>query len=967
MESFAVRQTSPAAAASLRLVREPADVLPDPLSSFVGRETELREIARLLDTTRLLTLTGAGGSGKTRLALEAARRAHARFADGVWWVELAPIEDPSLLAAAVLAALGERPQSGRPIVAQLSATLADRELLLVFDNCEHLVAECATLAGTLMRASPRLRVLATSREALGVPGETVWLVPTLPSDAAVRLFEERAYSASPSFTRTDDNAAAVAEICQRLDGLPLAIELAAARVTALTPAQIAARLDDCFRLLGGTRRTAVPRQQTLRATIDWSYTLLGPEEREMLARLSVFAGGWTLDAAEDVCAGGAIECEDVLEYVVALVDRSLVLAERSGAETRYRLLETVRQYAAERLAAAGESEVVRRRHAAHFVVRAEAASAARYQPTRDALAAALHAELDNIRAALRWSSERDDDLFVRLAFAHGWCYFAWGLWREGRDWIERALGLPAGALRTASRAYALGELGYLVSHQHDFARARPALEEAIAIWRELGDEGERAHAAQTLAQMYLFEGSPASVDTALEIVVEAERTLRALGDRVGVCWASATLGGVHAARRDIAPAMAAYDEARRLAYDVGQPMTVGIGCMGMASLAIMSGDLPHAAARLREGLAAHRKAPDYMFLAWTIGVTAMYAASTGRLADAMRLLGVDQTLRRHGGAVTSLETAYPEVYTQIVHGARTALGDAAFDATLDEGRRLDLAGAFALAERVVSTDRNDETPTAQTAATEPALRVVSLGAVRVERHGTPVPLAEWKYAKARELLFLLFLHPEGRTREQIGVALWPDVSTEQLRTNLHPVLHHLRRVLGGPEWIVHEAGVYRFDRARDYRFDVEELDALITRVPSIAGDPDAVMPVLALLANLYRGDFLEQDPPSGDWHLDRQGTLRRRYLEALARLGNACMAHRRWRDAEEAWRQLIARDEMDETGYRMVMRCCEELGDRREGVRMYERLVTVLRRQLDAEPDDETVALAGRLQGGISV
>jgi predicted ATPase/DNA-binding SARP family transcriptional activator len=945
MESTA-RQPASSAPAQLRLVRESADTIPDPLSSFVGREAELREIARLLDGTRLLSLTGAGGSGKTRLAIETARRAHARFADGVWWVELAAVEDPTLLATAVLSALGERAQAGRTVAAQLTATLADRELLLVLDNCEHLVADCAHLAATLLRASPRLHVLATSREALNVPGEVVWLVPTLPNDSAVRLFEARARAAAPSFRVTDENSAAVTEICRRLDGLPLAIELAAARVTALTPAQIAERLDDCFRLLGRARHAALPRHETLRATIDWSYTLLDAAQRAVLARLSVFAGGCTLAAAEAVCAGESLDRADVFVHVCALVDRSLVIAEMSGAETRYRLLETVRQYAAERLEAEGAGEAVRRRHAEHFVRTAERAAAERFGPNRDALVTPLHADLDNIRAALRWSGDHDDDLFVRLTFGLGWCYFAWGLWWEGRAWLERALMLPAGTRREPARAQALYDVAVLANYQRDIARAKPALEEALAICEERGATRERAHVAQILAQTYLFENTAASLDTAFDVATEAKRTLQDAGDWLGVSWASATLGGIHAARGEPALGIASYDAARRLGYRVGHQMTVAIGCMGVASLAINTGDLPHAADRLREGLAAHRKAPDFMFLAWTIGTAAMYAAASGQLDDATRLLGADEMLRRHAGAVIAMETFYPEVHALVVRSAREALGDSAFEALLDEGRRLDAMGAIALAEHVVAPQSAIERAEPAMAVVGPALRVVSLGSVRVERHDVPVPLAEWKYAKARELLFLLLLHPEGRTREQIGVALWPEVSADQLRANLHPVLHHLRRVLGGPEWIVHEAGVYRFDRSRDFSFDVDELEALMRSAASLKSDRKALTAGLGRLVELYQGDFLEQDPPAGDWHLERQGALRRRYLETLATFGNAFMALGLWRDGEDAWRLLLARDNLNETAYRMLVRCYEQLGERGEALRVNEQLAAVLRDEL---------------------
>ena len=650
MESSAAR-SAPVSSAALRLVRDPAESVPDPLSSFVGRDTELGEIARALDSARLLTLTGAGGSGKTRLAIETARRRHAGFADGICWVELAPVGDASLVAAEVLSALGERAQSGRAATHQLSATLADRELLLVLDNCEHLVADVARLVTTLLRSAPRLRVLATSREALGVPGETVWPVPTLPTDVAMRLFEERARAVSPAFKVVDANAGAVGDICRRLDGLPLAIELAAARVTALTPDEIAARLDDCFRLLGGQRRTSLPHQQTLRSTIGWSYDLLAPAERTLLARLSVFAGGCTLAAAEAVCACDDVPNGDVLTHLIALVDRSLVVAEPSGTEMRYRLLETVRQYAAEHLEAAGDADTVRRRHAEYFERVATASVVERYGLRRDVTVESLRVDLDNYRTAQRWSREKDQDLFVRLTFGLAWCYFAFGLWWEGRREIEQALDLPRGRLRDSGRARALGDLAYMANYQYDLERARVALDEAVAIWEELGDQRERAHALQFLAQTYLFVGTPPALDTALRLAEEAEQTLRAAKDWMGVCWAHCTLGGIYAARGDVARSVAAYDQGRHFAAQAGQPMSVAIGCMGMALGIISTGDLTRAAGLLGEALAAHRQAPELMFLAWTIECTAILATLRGRLADAARLLGADQRLRRQAGAV----------------------------------------------------------------------------------------------------------------------------------------------------------------------------------------------------------------------------------------------------------------------------------------------------------------------------
>ena len=357
--------------------------LPVQLTSFVGREREMAEVKRLLSTTRLLTLTGPGGTGKTRLALQAAADLLDRYAGGAWLVELATLSDPSLIGQAVAAALCIQEQPGRSLDEVLIDYLRYKRLLLLLDNCEHLVEACARLADRLLRACPDLTILVSGREALSIAGEVTFQVPSLrvppvpdPADPppasamlayeATRLFVERAQAARPDFRLTDANAPAVAQICYRLDGIPLAIELAAARVKVLPPEQIAARLSDRFRLLTGGSRTALPRQQTLQALIDWSWDLLPEPERRLLRRLSVFAGGWTLEAAEAVASGdaGGQESLDVLEGLVQLVAKSLVMA---GDEGRYHLLETIRQYARDRLWAAGEGEALRDRHAGFFL------------------------------------------------------------------------------------------------------------------------------------------------------------------------------------------------------------------------------------------------------------------------------------------------------------------------------------------------------------------------------------------------------------------------------------------------------------------------------------------------------------------------------------------------------------------------------------------------------------------------
>ena len=419
---------------------------------------------RRLRSARLLTLTGPGGSGKTRLALEIAAECLGDFTDGAWLVALAPIADPALVSRAVAQALGLDDKSGQTVQRALSEHLRDKSLLLMLDNCEHLVAACAELAESLLQAAPGLRILATSREALGVTGENSYPVPALPlpdagqtptlevlaQSEAVRLFVERAAAVRPVFALTEDNAAAVAQICQRLDGIPLAIELAAARTRALTADQIAARLDKRFGLLTSGSRTAPPRQQTLRGAIDWSYDLLSPAERRLLRRLSVFAGGWSLEAAEE--AAGAPEALDLLSQ---LVSKSLVLAEqRPGQEGRFRMLETIREYAQEKLAEAGEAEAAQDQHLTYYVALAEEAEPELRGHGQAQWLKRLDQENDNLRAALAWAIQSGQaEPALHLAGDLGGFWNMRGYLLEGHRWLEAALSLPAspGAPRSSSR------------------------------------------------------------------------------------------------------------------------------------------------------------------------------------------------------------------------------------------------------------------------------------------------------------------------------------------------------------------------------------------------------------------------------------------------------------------------------------------------------------------------------------
>ncbi|MBA2454591.1 MAG: hypothetical protein H0V47_15580, partial [Chloroflexia bacterium] len=492
--------------------------LPAPLTSFIGRRDELDSLGKLLQTSRLTTLTGVGGSGKSRLALELARERAETYPDGVRLAELAALSDPALVTVTVAAAVGAREHPEHSPLDMLVEALQNRELLLVLDNCEHLIEACANLAHALLEACPQLHIVATSREALHVPGEVNWRVPPLslpPShtgaqpgetddpeqlleNEAIALFVDRVRWVRPGFVLTTSNAPFVSQICRRLDGLPLALELAAARASVLAPEQLAARLDDALRLLSDGSRTASHRQHTLRATLDWSFALLDRPEQVLLRRLAVFSGGWTLDAIESVCAwhrdepgdAPSIDETDVLPLLAQLVDKSLVQVEETDpgdagfAGVRYRLLETVRQYATEQLVNSAEADKFRKRHSCFFAELAEQSDDGLKGAQQVQWLERMSADHDNVRAALVWAFEGDAELGARLASA------MWRFWytrdhrSEGREWLARALAL-AHSFPLHLRAAILRSAGALAWSQGDYEEARTMAEESVALYRDL--------------------------------------------------------------------------------------------------------------------------------------------------------------------------------------------------------------------------------------------------------------------------------------------------------------------------------------------------------------------------------------------------------------------------------------------------------------------------------------------------
>jgi len=488
--------------------------LPVQLTSFIGRKRETAEVKYLLSATRLLTLVGPGGKGKTRRSIQGASELLDQYTEGVWFVELAPISDSLLVASTTAAALNLPAEVHRPAIDMLCDYLRERELLLVLDNCEHLVEACAQMVDRLLHAAPKLRIIASSREAFGIAGEASYRVPSLglpdlknlPSFEsldqyeAVRLFIERAVSAVSTFSVTNENASAIAQICHRLDGIPLAIELAAVKVRALSVDQISKRLDDRFRLLTSGNRTALERHQTLRAALDWSHNLLSPEEQILFRRLSIFVNGWVLEAAETVCSDestlGRVRNEDILNLLEHLVNKSLVSAEEWQSETRYRMLETMRQYAGEKLIEAGDSESLRERHLEYFLDLAESAAPHLLKPEQLEWLARLEAEHENMRAALEWSLGKErPEYALRLTTALGKFWYMHCYWLEGATWLERALVKPAQDLTPAektARARALYQDAELAEVMDDLERMKASAEASLVLCNEGTDRRDLA-------------------------------------------------------------------------------------------------------------------------------------------------------------------------------------------------------------------------------------------------------------------------------------------------------------------------------------------------------------------------------------------------------------------------------------------------------------------------------------------
>ncbi len=621
--------------------------LPIQATSFVGREREIQHLKTLPASARMVTLTGAGGAGKTRLALQVGAECIDDYADGAWLAELAPLRDARLVPQAVATVLGVKEQPGAELSDTLARELATKELLLILDNCEHVIDASAQLCQSLLARCAGVRILATSREALRVSGEAAFRVPALSIPdpktresiaalsqySSVQLFIDRARAVAPAFQLDDRNAAAVANICRRLDGIPLAIELAAARMRSLSAEEVNARLDQRFRLLTGGARTAMPRQQTLRAAIDWSYELLAEDEQALLGRLSVFANGWTLDAAERICAHDCVPAADVLDLLTSLADKSLVLVEERTGPTRYAMLETVRQYALDRLDERGDADRLRGKHLAHFLELAEEAESHSTSADQQAWLDRLETEHGNLRVALSWSSRAPAGASVglRLAGALWWFWQVRGYSGEGRDRLAALLAIAPVEQDAEARAKALHGAGILAWHQGDYEAARALFEQCVALRSSTGD---RRGVARSLGNLGILARDQGDFDAAVGLLQQSLTIRRELGDQWGIAASLCNLGLVAHDRSDFRSARALFEQCIPIFRDVGDQRSIA-GCLSnLGEVAIAQGDYRSATSYYEQGLAIFRTLGDRRGISITLTGLGQIAAVEGNFADA---------------------------------------------------------------------------------------------------------------------------------------------------------------------------------------------------------------------------------------------------------------------------------------------------------------------------------------------
>ncbi|MBX3060333.1 MAG: tetratricopeptide repeat protein [Anaerolineae bacterium] len=1071
-----------------------APELSSPATPLIGRQSEMATITTYLQQPhgRLLTLTGPAGSGKTRLALHAAAELAVTFADGVIWCDLAPVTDAAYVPHVLAARLGLSEPGDQSLLDLLVESCHGRHLLLILDNCEHLLAAVSALVHHLRQRCPRLHVLLTSLYPTGLNGEKVWpLAPlALPEPTAtltaaqaaefdaVRLFVERATAVLPGFALTEQNVTAVAAICQRLDGLPLAIELAAARVPLLPPADIAARLDDAFALLSRQSPGQLSRHQTLRGMMEWSFNLLSAAEQQVLRRLAVFTGPFSVEMAEAVLP----EQPNLLNVLADLLDKSLLTAVSAltavaaPPETprRFRLLEVVRQYAREQLELAGETAVAQNHLLAWAVALAEQARPQLIGSQQALWLERLQSDYAAIRAALRWAAtSHQPEPGLRLAAALFRFWFGRGALSEGRAWLEELLLLP-GEVPETVRAWALFASGRLALRQWDVPHAARRGAESLAIFRAAAD---RPGIVQALSLMALVAQEQHDVAQAIACYDEALTVVRTLPDPYLHTVLLHNFGLLYHERGEYGRAESLYQEALQLtrqhrlpglgtggnlaeilalrgnyaaALELSQAnlersqrlqywYTVAQENLTLGMIAYFQGETAVAAAHYQQARELHRQMGTTGGLAFALAGLGDVALVDGRPAEAQRhydealhlFTELDQAkglalahtgLGRLAAAAGQMESARTHLLAGWRQAERAGYPAAALTAVTElaallaqTGDRLKAVGLWtavqarraalgiptppveqprlaAIAAMLPSFTADEPadwaqlvaeyvpTPTppavteqlAVTALPEPAAHIYLMGPVQVVVAGRPLTAADWTYHKARELFFYLLAQPPS-SKAQIGLALWPEASSEQLRNEFHRTLYHLRRAIGQPDWVQFNQGAYQVNPAANLWCDLHEFERLLAAVRPLRQtggvaptDGEQVIAALEKAASLWRGDFLA-DVMVGDWAITRGEALRQECLNALLALGQLYLAAATYEQAITAFRRVLALDSFLELAHRELMRCYGRRGERGQAMRHYQTLRQLLQDELGIAPSPETRLLYERLRRGDEV
>jgi predicted ATPase/DNA-binding CsgD family transcriptional regulator len=665
--------------------------LPVQLTSFVGRDAEISDVLGLVAGARMVSVTGAAGCGKTRLALHAANVVLPDFRDGVWLIELSRVNDAAFVGEAVATVLGVRDEPGGSISDSLAAHLNGRRTLLVLDGCEHVVEAAASLADDLLRRCSELRLLVTSREALRVAGEAIWRIPSLaPSDAAA-LFLDRAHLADSNFHLEVDQAAMADLVCRRLDGIPLAIELAAARVHMMSVQQILERLEDRFRLLTGGSRTALPRHQTLRAAVDWSYQQLDESEALLFRRLSVFSGDFAVDSLEAVCCDDRVPADEVIDLLTRLTDKSLVVPEAgAGDRFRYRLLETLSEYGRERLVESGEADALRRRHADHFVQLAETAGEGR-----------IAEEQSNFSRGLEFLRASGDAAGLRLAIALVGYWDSAGRLSEGRERLEALLRSATGELDVRGRA--LDGAGWLAFRQADMAGARAHFMDARNLLQRLGDSAELARTLSNLAMACIFSGE---LEKAREHLEESLQVGRRAGSKKSVAGALWVLGLVAYFAGDLDEAEERARASLQLSEEVGDRKLAAFLEAALGVVALERGRFAEAQGRLQIGLEMSVEMGDRMNTALILEALCRLASATSAWTLALKLGGAGAAIRELAGARSV--PIWQERVEEAIEEARRMLGPEAAGIALGQGRSLDFTEAVGLARKMATRATQQE-------------------------------------------------------------------------------------------------------------------------------------------------------------------------------------------------------------------------------------------------------------------